>query len=105
MTSGSGGMAGARERTGGEPSTARASIDLADVLDHRGRGRRAELGELSAGADRVRHLVTRAGRIAEPAEEIRIRRGQEIDRAAFERARLDLEHGHHRGSHAELTQR
>src|SRR5262245_6515317 len=91
----------ARER--GEPSTARAGVERAHMLAHRGRGRRAELGELSAGADRFRHLVTWAGRIAEPAEEIRIRRGQEIDRATFERARLGLEHGHHRGSHAELA--
>src|ERR1700746_4156470 len=91
MISGNGGMAGARGRRG--PIRGAAGVDLADTLDHCGRGRRAKFGKLSTAADRFRHVAARAGPIAEPAEELRVRGGQEVDRGTIERARLGFENG------------
>src|SRR5438094_401401 len=62
-------------------------------------------GKLSAAAHLGRYVLVRAGGIAKPGEEIRIRSGQQIDRVTLESARLDLEHGHHGRAHAGLPQR
>src|SRR3954449_3561053 len=61
------------------------STALADVLDHHC-CRVTEPFESPAVAHRIGHVAKRAGRVAEPREEVPLRLGQEIDRAASVRA-------------------
>src|SRR3954454_7870735 len=80
------------------------STALADVLDHH-RCRVAEPSEPPAMAHRIGSAAGRAGCVAEPREEVPLRLGQEIDRAASVRARLVLERRYDCGAHAKLAQR
>jgi hypothetical protein len=58
---------------------------------------------MTAAPDRAGHAVTVASDVTQAAEELRFRRGHQIDGSTFERVGLDFECGHDGATEADAA--